>query len=131
MKYSEVAKITYGIIDAAPYGRIDTKEQYDYMIAFNKRSNFGFYWNDNDRHIPTFKTERNKNMGEWNPLKIDDFTWDVLKVYIKHGYGDYKLYNTTFFSCQLSDETVCMTLQEFYDKAVDYEDNLWSEKEPL
>ena len=67
-------------------------------------------------------------MGEWNPLKIDDFTWDVLKVYIKHGYGDYKLYNTTFFSCQLSDETVCMTLQEFYDKAVDYEDNLWSEK---
>ena len=70
-------------------------------------------------------------MGEWNPLKIDDFTWDVLKVYIKHGYGDYKLYNTTFFSCQLSDETVCMTLQEFYDKAVDYEDNLWSEKNPL
>ena len=70
-------------------------------------------------------------MGEWNPLKIDDFTWDVLKVYIKHGYGDYKLYNTTFFSCQLSDETVCMTLQEFYDKAVDYEDNLWSEKDLL
>ena len=70
-------------------------------------------------------------MGDWNPLKIDDFTWDVLKVYIKHGYGDYKLYNTTFFSCQLSDETVCMTLQEFYDKAVDYEDNLWSEKNPL
>ena len=70
-------------------------------------------------------------MDEWNPLKIDDFTWDVLKVYIKHGYGDYKLYNTTFFSCQLSDETVCMTLQEFYDKAVDYEDNLWSEKDPL
>ena len=70
-------------------------------------------------------------MGEWNPLKIDDFTWDVLKIYIKHGYGDYKLYNTTFFSCQLSDETVCMTLQEFYDKAVDYEDNLWSEKDPL
>ena len=70
-------------------------------------------------------------MGDWSPLKIDDFTWDVLKVYIKHGYGDYKLYNTTFFSCQLSDETVCMTLQEFYDKAVDYEDNLWSEKDPL
>ena len=70
-------------------------------------------------------------MGEWNPLKLDDFTWDVLKVYIKHGYGDYKLYNTTFFSCQLSDETVCMTLQEFYDKAVDYEDNLWSEKDQL
>ena len=70
-------------------------------------------------------------MGEWNPLKIDDFTWDVLKVYIKHGYGDCKLYNTTFFSCQFSDETVCMTLQEFYDKAVDYEDNLWSEKNPL
>ena len=70
-------------------------------------------------------------MGEWNPLKLDDFTWDVLKVYIKHGYGDCKLYNATFFSCQLSDETACMTLQELYDKAVDYEDNLWSEKDPL
>ena len=70
-------------------------------------------------------------MSEWNPIKLHYFTWDVLKVYIKHGYGDYKLYNTTFFSCQLSDETVCMTLQEFYDKAVDYEDNLWSEKDPL
>ena len=55
MKYSEVAKISYGIIDAAPYGCIDTKEQYDYMVAFNKRSNFGFYWNDNDRHVPTYE----------------------------------------------------------------------------
>lgn len=70
-------------------------------------------------------------MGEWNPLELDEFTWDVLKVYIKHGYGDCKLYNTTFFNCQLSDETVCMTLQEFYDKAVDYEDNLWREKDYL
>lgn len=55
MKYSEVAKISYGIIDAAPYGCIDTKEQYDYMVAFNNRSNFGFYWNDNDRHVPTYE----------------------------------------------------------------------------
>ena len=70
-------------------------------------------------------------MGEWNPLKLDDFTWDVLKVYIKHGYGDCKFYDTTFFSCQLSDETACMTLQELYNKAVDYEDNLWREKDSL
>ena len=55
MKYSEVAKISYGIIDAAPYGCIDTKEQYDYMVAFNNRSNLGFYWNDNDRHVPTYE----------------------------------------------------------------------------
>ena len=50
-------------------------------------------------------------MGEWNPLKIDDFTWDVLNVNIKQEYCEYKLYNTTFFSFQLSDETVCMSLQ--------------------
>ena len=54
MKYSEVAKISYGIIDAALYGCINTKEQYDYMVGFNNRNNFGFYWNDNDRHVPTY-----------------------------------------------------------------------------
>ena len=70
-------------------------------------------------------------MGEWSPLELDDFAWDVLKAYIKHGYGDFKLYDTTFFSCHLSDETVCMTLHEFYDKAIDYEGNLWCEKDPL
>ena len=68
-------------------------------------------------------------MGEFNAYELGEFEWDVLKAYIKHGYGDTKLYNTTFFSCNLTDETVCMTLQEFYDKAVDYDDFPWSYKE--
>lgn len=67
-------------------------------------------------------------MGEWNTFEMDEFTWDVLKAYIKHGYGESKLYTTTFFSCHLTDETVCMTLKELYDKAIDYEGSLWSEK---
>lgn len=56
----------------------------------------------------------------FNPFIVDDFTWDVLKAYIKHGYGDLKLYETTFFSCHLTDDTVCMTLCEFYEKAVNH-----------
>ena len=60
MKYSEISKVPYGIINAAPYGRIDTKEQYDYMIEFNARSDFGFYWKDDDRHIPTFEECKGK-----------------------------------------------------------------------
>ena len=75
MKYSEVAKISYGIIDAAPYGRIDTKEQYDYMVAFNNRSNFGFYWNDNDRHVPTYEEYEivNKALQEQLQRYKDEF----------------------------------------------------------
>lgn len=70
-------------------------------------------------------------MCEWNPFRLDNFSWDVLKAYIKYGYGDIKLYNATFFSCNLSDEIACMTLQEFYNKAIDYEDNLWCKKDLL
>ena len=43
----------------------------------------------------------------------------------------FKLYNTTFFSCHLTDETVCMTLQEFYDKAVTYSGDSWKDISPL
>ncbi len=53
---------------------------------------------------------------------------NLLGMFLKHGYGESKLYTTTFFSCHLTDETVCMTLKELYDKAIDYEGSLWSEK---
>lgn len=66
-------------------------------------------------------------MGEFNPFEMDEFSWDVLKAYIKHGYGMFKLYNTTFFSCHLTDETVCMTLQEFYNKASTYSGDSWKD----
>lgn len=68
-------------------------------------------------------------MGEWNPYRLNDFEWEVLKLYIKHGYGDVKLYNTSFFTSSLTDDTVCMTLKEFAEKAVDFDDVLWMEKE--
>lgn len=55
MTFKELGKISYGIIEAAPYGRIDTKEQYDYMIHYDKETNLGFYHSDKDRHIPTFE----------------------------------------------------------------------------
>ena len=67
-------------------------------------------------------------MGEWNPYRLNDFEWEVLQLYIKYGYGDAKLYNTTFFSCNMTDETVCLTLEEFAEKAVDWEDLRWMDK---
>lgn len=67
-------------------------------------------------------------MGEWNPYRLNDFEWEVLQLYIKYGYGEAKLYNTTFFSCNMADETVCLTLNQLAEKAVDYEDVLWVNK---
>lgn len=67
-------------------------------------------------------------MGEWNPFKLSDFEWEVLQLYIKYGYGDRKLYDTLFFCASLCDETALMTLQEFADKAVDHDNNLWKDK---
>ena len=67
-------------------------------------------------------------MGDWNPFMLDEFEWDVLTTYIKHGWGNLKLYNTTFFSCQLTDETACMTLDDFSKKAIDYNGEIWVNK---
>lgn len=68
-------------------------------------------------------------MGEWSPFTLNEFEWEVLKLYIKHGYGEVKLYNTSFFTTSLTDETVCMTLKEFAKKAVDYDDFPWMYKD--
>ena len=70
-------------------------------------------------------------MNEWSPFEINEFEWDVLKTYIKHGYGYCKLYSTTFFSTNLTDETACMSLIEFYEKAVNFEGEFWTNKSPL
>lgn len=59
-------------------------------------------------------------MGEYNPFAISEFDWEVLKLYIKYGYGEFKLYNTSFFTASLTDESVLMTLNEFADKVTDY-----------
>lgn len=60
---------------------------------------------------------------------LDEFGWAVLNTYIKYGYGKVKMYATSFFTCNLSDETACMTLNEFAEKAVDFKGILWRDKD--
>ena len=64
-------------------------------------------------------------MDEYNPFKLNQFEWNVLKEYLKNGNGNMKLYDTTFFTCNLIDETVCLTLEEFANMAQDYDGNYW------
>lgn len=58
---------------------------------------------------------------------LDEFGWEVLQVYIKYGFGDMKLYHTSFFAL-LNDDIVLLTLNEYADRAVDCEGKLWKEK---
>lgn len=57
-------------------------------------------------------------MGEGNFYCLDDLSFDVLKCYINYGYGDFKLYQTTFFQIH-NDEMALLTLNELYEKAVE------------
>lgn len=54
-------------------------------------------------------------MGEGNFYCLDDLSFDVLKCYINYGYGDFKLYQTTFFQIH-NDEMALLTLNELYEK---------------
>jgi len=54
---------------------------------------------------------------EYDYFEIDSFTEDLLKAFINHGYGNLKMYETFCFNTHLCDETVCMTIKEFYEKA--------------
>lgn len=64
-------------------------------------------------------------MGEWSPFTLSELDWEVLQLYLKHGYGECKLYNTTYFMHALNDKTVLMTLEEFANEAVDYDGRHW------
>ena len=57
MTYTELCEMkdTWRFLKAIPRGKIINREQYDYMIAYEKKTNFGFYWTDNDRHTPTYE----------------------------------------------------------------------------
>ena len=58
-------------------------------------------------------------MGEdYNIYYLDDFSFDVLECYIKHGFGDMKIWQTTFFIID-SDEMACMTLSQYYEKVLE------------
>lgn len=56
-------------------------------------------------------------MGEWNPFVISKMDKEVLDIYIKYGFGCVKMYDTSYFT-NLSDETVCLTLDEFAEKCI-------------
>ena len=66
-------------------------------------------------------------MSEWSPYDLSDFTYDVLCLYIKYGYGCVKMYNTSFFQ-SLDDESVLLTIEEFKDKVDEYRKNNLSEE---
>ena len=58
-------------------------------------------------------------MGEdYNIYYLDDFSFDVLECYIKHGFGNAKIWQTNFFIMD-SDEMACMTLAQFYEKVLE------------
>ena len=54
---------------------------------------------------------------EYDYFEISPFTEDLLNVFINHGYGNLKMYETTCFNTHLCDETACMTIADFYEKA--------------
>ena len=58
-------------------------------------------------------------MNERDPFAIGEFEKELLELYIKHGYGGFKMYDLITFplsSC-VNDETALLTLQEFYNKS--------------
>lgn len=57
-------------------------------------------------------------MGEWDPFKITPKDKESLDVFLKYGMGCMKMYDITYFTNQLSDETACLTLEEFSEKCI-------------
>ena len=53
-----------------------------------------------------------------NKFLLDDLSYDVLRSYVNYGYGDMKVYRSSFFMIY-DDEIAVMTLQEYYDKATE------------
>ena len=43
---------------------------------------------------------------------------EILDIFIKYGYGCMKMYDITYFHCNLSDETAYLTLNEFAEKSI-------------
>lgn len=57
-------------------------------------------------------------MEEWSPYRISKMDKEILDIFIKYGLGFMKMYNSTYFTTNLSDETACLTLEEFANKCV-------------
>lgn len=56
MTYTELCEIkdSWRFLKAAPRGLITSREQYDYMVAYNEKTNFGFYIKGS-YDIPTYR----------------------------------------------------------------------------
>lgn len=61
-------------------------------------------------------------MEPWNPFKISKMDKEILDIFLKYGYGLMKMYDTTYFQSNLSDETACLTLNEFAERCIVEED---------
>lgn len=57
-------------------------------------------------------------MEEWNPFRISKMDKEILDIFLKYGFGDMKMYQSSYFTCQLSDETACLTLEEFAERCI-------------
>ena len=57
-----------------------------------------------------------ENQSEFD---VGDFTFAVLEVHIKYGYGNIKIYESTFFNAY-SDDVAIMTLSEYYEEIKKY-----------
>lgn len=109
MKLSELPRTSNSILKAVPYGKIENKKQYDYMIDFSKKLGIEFYWSREDRHTPTFEeckdqylslTSFNLSLGNFDKMTfyfifLDHYSeWDnknkcIKDVFPKFNYGEY------------------------------------------
>lgn len=64
---------------------------------------------------------------EYNYFEVDEFTWDMIKVYLKHGFGNFKIYETTALNSCINDEIAIMTVAEFASKVERYDGTKWCE----
>ena len=52
-------------------------------------------------------------MVEWSPYELTDFEYEVLRLYLKHGYQYEFLFDVPFFNTHYTRETVLMNLRQF------------------
>lgn len=60
---------------------------------------------------------------EKNNFIVSDFCKDILNVYLKYGYGDEKVYSILFTLPYINEDTVLLSIQDFFDKYCKKEEN--------
>ena len=62
-----------------------------------------------------------KTLRYMNPFIINNFTKELLELYIKYNRGNFRMYDIFDLHNHVTDETALLTVQEFYNKS--YLDN--------